>query len=60
MSSPGAKKGKDDANKEIVDLKDVSNEAKTMIEKILGDVSKTSATKQIIIGTASGWYNPYS
>ncbi|XP_046481564.1 FUN14 domain-containing protein 1A isoform X3 [Neodiprion pinetum] len=55
MSLPVAKRGKDDANKEIIDLKDVSKEAKSMIEKILGDVSKTSATKQIVIGTASGW-----
>ncbi|XP_012252324.1 FUN14 domain-containing protein 1A isoform X2 [Athalia rosae] len=55
MSLPIAKKGKDDANKEILDLKDVSKEAKGIIEKILGDVSKTSATKQIIIGTTSGW-----
>ncbi|XP_048515355.1 FUN14 domain-containing protein 1A isoform X3 [Athalia rosae] len=54
MSLPIAKKGKDDANKEILDLKDVSKEAKGIIEKILGDVSKTSATKQIIIGTTSG------
>lgn len=57
MSLPGAKKGKDDANKELVDLKDVSKDARSMIEKILGDVSKTSASKQILIGTASGWWD---
>ena len=35
---------------------DVSKEAKSILDKVLGDVSKTSATKQIIIGTTSGWY----
>ena len=54
MSNPTAKKSKEDANREVSDL-DISKEAKTMIEKILGDVSKTSATKQIVIGTTSGW-----
>lgn len=53
MSLPISKKGKDDANREV---SDVAKDAKTFIEKILGDVSKTSATKQIIIGTTSGWY----
>lgn len=54
MSLPVTKKSKDDANKEECSL-DVSREAKSMIDKILGDVSKKSATKQIIIGTSSGW-----
>ncbi|XP_033208721.1 FUN14 domain-containing protein 1 isoform X2 [Belonocnema kinseyi] len=54
MSNPNAKKNKEDSNREVSDL-DISKEAKTMIEKILGDVSKTSATKQIVIGTTSGW-----
>lgn len=44
---PG-KSGKDDANS--------AEAAKNFIDKILGDVSKESATKQIVIGTASGWY----
>lgn len=54
MSTPNAKKNKNDANKEVSEL-DLSKEATSIIEKILGDVSKTSATKQIIIGTTSGW-----
>ncbi|XP_014216080.1 FUN14 domain-containing protein 1 isoform X2 [Copidosoma floridanum] len=52
MSVPTSKKGKDDANREV---SDVAKDAKSFIEKILGDVSKTSATKQIVIGSASGW-----
>ncbi|XP_063993081.1 FUN14 domain-containing protein 1 isoform X4 [Diachasmimorpha longicaudata] len=52
MSQP--KRSKDITNKDISEL-DVSKEAKSIIDKILGDVSKTSATKQIIIGTTSGW-----
>lgn len=52
MSLPKSKKGKEDANREV---SDVAKDAKSFIEKILGDVSKTSATKQIIIGATSGW-----
>lgn len=54
MSLPVAKKSKDDANKEECNM-DISKDAKNIIDKILGDVSKKSATKQIIIGTTSGW-----
>ena len=49
-----SKKGKEDANREV---SDVAKEAKSFLDKILGDVSKTSATKQIVIGATSGWYN---
>ncbi|XP_076662144.1 FUN14 domain-containing protein 1 isoform X3 [Halictus rubicundus] len=54
MNRPVSKKSKDDANKEEINI-NICDETKSMIEKILGDVSKTSATKQIIIGTTSGW-----
>jgi len=52
---PRAKKNKEDANKEAYSI-DASREAKSFLEKIMGDVSKSSATKQIIIGSTSGWY----
>jgi len=52
---PTAKKSKEDANKEAYSI-DASQEAKSFLEKIMGDVSKSSATKQIIIGSTSGWY----
>jgi len=52
---PIPKKSKEDANKEAYSI-DASQEAKSFLEKIMGDVSKSSATKQIIIGTTSGWY----
>lgn len=29
--------------------------AETFLEKVLGDVSKKSATKQIVLGSVSGW-----
>lgn len=54
MSAPNIKKNKNDSNRDVSDT-DLTKEAKSMIEKFLGDVSKTSATKQIIIGTTSGW-----
>lgn len=52
MSQP--KKSKENSNKDIQDL-DITSEAKSYLDQILGDVSKKSATKQIIIGTTSGW-----
>ncbi|KAK9890970.1 hypothetical protein WA026_013307 [Henosepilachna vigintioctopunctata] len=42
-------------NEEIISLKDVKKDAKSLIEQILGDISKTSATKQMILGVSSGW-----
>ncbi|XP_029674843.1 FUN14 domain-containing protein 2 isoform X3 [Formica exsecta] len=54
MSIPAVKKSKEDANKEAYSI-DASKEARSMLEKIMGDVSKSSATKQILIGTTSGW-----
>ncbi|CAG9855307.1 unnamed protein product [Phyllotreta striolata] len=36
-------------------MDDAGKEAKSLIERILGDVSKTSATKQIVLGASSGW-----
>ncbi|KAJ8981478.1 hypothetical protein NQ317_007004 [Molorchus minor] len=50
-----SKLAKDRTNKDIVTMNDVGKEAKSIIERILGDVSKTSATKQIILGASSGW-----
>ncbi|XP_014467985.1 PREDICTED: FUN14 domain-containing protein 1 isoform X4 [Dinoponera quadriceps] len=53
MSS--SKKNREETNDEDDFVVDVSKEAKTCLEKFLGDVSKSSATKQIIIGSTSGW-----
>lgn len=43
------------SDKDIINMKDVKKDAKTILEKILGDISKTSATKQMIMGVGSGW-----
>ncbi|XP_032663375.1 FUN14 domain-containing protein 1 isoform X4 [Odontomachus brunneus] len=48
-----SKRGKGEESEE--DCIDVSKGAKTYLEKFLGDVSKTSATKQMIIGSTTGW-----
>lgn len=37
------------------DIEEVAGEAKSIIERALGDISKTSATQQLLIGSASGW-----
>lgn len=49
MARPGVEDASEDAKK-IVD------DAKNFIEKAISDIGKTSATKQLILGTASGWY----
>ncbi|XP_033339618.2 uncharacterized protein LOC117228064 isoform X2 [Megalopta genalis] len=54
MSLPVTKRYKDDANHDEINI-NISKEAKGLVDQILGDVSKKSATKQIIIGTTSGW-----
>lgn len=43
---------KDNENKKIEKM---SNNAKGILEKVLADVSKQSATHQILIGAGSGW-----
>lgn len=43
---------KNEINKE---MSNIGNEAKSFLDRVLGDVSKKSATKQILIGAGSGW-----
>lgn len=43
---------KNEINKE---MSNIGNEAKGILERLLGDVSKKSAAKQILIGTSTGW-----
>lgn len=45
---------KEQSNRHIASMAD-SEDAESCLEKFLGEVSKKSATKQILIGTASGW-----
>lgn len=44
---------KNEINKE---MSNIGNDAKGFIQRFLGDVSKKSATKQILIGASSGWW----
>ena len=46
------KSRKDEINKEVIEM---SAEAGNFIDKFLGDVSRKSATKQILIGAGTGW-----
>lgn len=48
-----AKPKKDETSE---DAKKIVDDAKNFIEKAIADIGKTSATKQLILGTASGWY----
>ena len=43
---------KDEINKEINEM---SSAAGSFLDKFLGDVSKKSATKQILVGAGCGW-----
>lgn len=47
-----ARPGKEDASE---DAKKIVDDAKNFIEKAISDIGKTSATKQLILGTTSGW-----
>ncbi|CAG9581360.1 unnamed protein product [Danaus chrysippus] len=47
-----AKPKKDETAEEA---KKIVDDAKNFIEKAIADIGKTSATKQLILGTASGW-----
>lgn len=49
------KSAKDQNNRDIITMDDVEDKAKSFLEKFFGDVSKTSATKQIVLGASSGW-----
>lgn len=53
MTSPATRKSNKDESNDIID--EISKDTKGFITSILGDVSKTSATKQLLIGTSAGW-----
>lgn len=43
------------AFKERNNKKLIMDKDKSVLDKILGDISKTSASQQIILGSISGW-----
>lgn len=47
------------SNSEPITMDDVQKEAKNIVEKVIKDVGKASATKQLIIGCTSGWLTGY-
>lgn len=60
--SPSAVAGRSDdepSTSENFDLEKTADEAKSLIEKIIKDVGQKSATRQLIFGSASGWYVNY-
>lgn len=38
------------------DVEGAAADAKTLIERLLGDISKKSAAQQIAVGATTGWY----
>lgn len=56
MASPVVRKSnKEEEENDLLNVDEVTKEAKGLIDRILGDVGKSSATKQLIIGSISGW-----
>ncbi|XP_008544714.1 FUN14 domain-containing protein 2 [Microplitis demolitor] len=58
MGLPTVKKNRENLSNELREAAGTSSsadEAKSYLDKVFGDISKTSATKQIVIGTTSGW-----
>ncbi|XP_063928257.1 FUN14 domain-containing protein 1-like isoform X2 [Zophobas morio] len=49
------KSTKNQNNKDIATMDDIEDKAKSFLERFFGDVSKISATKQIALGTSTGW-----
>lgn len=39
------------------DIDKIKDDAKSVIRQIVDGISNSSSTKQLVIGTASGWYN---
>lgn len=55
MASPVVRKSNKEEENDLLNVDEVTREAKGLIDRILGDVGKSSATKQLIIGSISGW-----
>ncbi|CAD6241334.1 GSCOCG00002660001-RA-CDS [Cotesia congregata] len=57
MGLPTTKKNRENLSNELREAasSSSSDDTKNYLDKIFGDISKTSATKQIVIGTTSGW-----
>lgn len=55
MASAGANKSKKEEENDLINIDDIANGTKGFIDKVLGDVGKSSAVKQLLIGSISGW-----
>ncbi|XP_069678105.1 FUN14 domain-containing protein 1 isoform X2 [Periplaneta americana] len=56
MASPAVRKSnKEEEENELISIDEVAKETKGFIDRVLGDVGKSSATKQLVIGSISGW-----
>lgn len=54
-SSVVSKKDDGPSTSDNFDLEKTADEAKSLIEKVIKDVGKKSATRQLLFGSASGW-----
>jgi FUN14 domain-containing protein 1 len=58
MALPAVKKSeREEANDSIID--EIFNDTKGFIDRVLGDVGKSSATKQLLLGSISGWFTGF-
>jgi len=49
------KKFRKEKDNKVIRKMEINKDDKSIIDKVLGDISKTSATKQLVLGTSSGW-----
>ncbi|PSN51026.1 hypothetical protein C0J52_07454 [Blattella germanica] len=55
MATPRNRRSNKEEEEELISVDEVARETKGLIDSILGDVGKSSAAKQLIIGSLSGW-----
>jgi hypothetical protein len=55
MAPPAVRKSNQEDEDDLISIDEVTKEAKGLIDRVLGDVGKSSATKQLVIGSISGW-----
>ena len=54
-AAPRKKSNKEEEEENLITIDEVAKETKSLVDSILGDVGKSSALKQLLIGSLSGW-----
>ncbi|KAJ9584545.1 hypothetical protein L9F63_021103 [Diploptera punctata] len=54
-AAPKKRSNKEEEEEDLISIEEVAKETKSFIDSVLGDVGKSSAAKQLVIGSISGW-----